>query len=247
MRFPSWRRGGRWCLWCLWSLVIAATGCAGARYAGAPAPAQVAGGPGAPLVQPGAPGHDTRTIDPRAAVDLSQVGFTPADVRFMQGMIAHHAQAIEMVALLETRTLREDLRLLGRRIEASQADEIAMMRGWLEARGQEVPSAGAASVHAHAGHGDHGDHGEGLMPGMLTAEEMHALATSAGPAFDRLFLAGMIRHHEGALTMVRDLFAAPGAAQDSEIFGFASDVDADQRMEIDRMGAVLARLGEWSR
>ena len=142
----------------------------------------------------------------------------------MQDMITHHAQAVEMTALLRTRTARADMRLLGGRIEASQEDEMAFMRRWLEARGQTAPDA-----HAHH------EHGATLMPGMLTAEEMTRLAAAAGPAFDRLFLEGMIKHHAGALDMVASLFAAPGAGQDTEIFAFASDVDADQRIEIARM------------
>jgi uncharacterized protein (DUF305 family) len=180
----------------------------------------------APIVQPGAPGQASRVIDAATAADLSRVQFTPADVRFMQGMIGHHAQAVEMTDLLAVRTDREDMKLLGRRIALSQADEIAMMRRWLEARRQSLPDP-----HAH--------HGGALMPGMLTAEEIARLAAASGAEFDRLFLEGMIRHHEGALTMVQDLFAQPGAGQESEIFAFASDVDADQRMEIDRMRAML--------
>jgi uncharacterized protein (DUF305 family) len=146
-------------------------------------------------------------------------------------MIGHHAQALEMTALLPSRTSRDDMRMLARRIEASQADEIKMMERWLEVRGQEVP--GLHALHAH---------GATLMPGMLTAEEMSALAAANGAAFDRLFLEGMIKHHGGALIMVRDLFSTAGAGQQSDIFAFASDVDADQRMEIDRMGAMLREL-----
>ena len=140
----------------------------------------------------------------------------------MQDMITHHAQAVEMTALLRTRTARADMRLLAGRIEASQEDEMAFMRRWLQARGHTAPDA-----HAH--------HGGTLMPGMLTAEEMTRLAASTGPDLDRLFLEGMIKHHAGALEMVASLFAAPGAGQDTEIFSFASDVDADQRIEIARM------------
>jgi uncharacterized protein (DUF305 family) len=123
------------------------------------------------------------------------------------------------------------MRKLGLRIEVSQADEIKMMQHWLQARGQEVP--GPHAMHMH---------GATLMPGMLTPEEMQRLAEAKGPEFDRLFLEGMIKHHGGALTMVHDLFATAGAGQESEIFGFASDVDADQRMEIDRMDAMLKEL-----
>jgi len=187
--------------------------------------------PTAPIVQPGAPGESSRVLPPEKAAVLPQPGFTAADVRFMQGMIGHHAQAIEMTDLLRTRTNSEEMRKLAMRIEVSQADEIKMMQHWLEARGQEVP--GPHAMHMH---------GAVLMPGMLTAEEMNRLAEAKGTEFDRLFLEGMIKHHGGALTMVQDLFATPGAGQDSEIFAFASDVDADQRMEIDRMDAMLKEL-----
>ncbi len=146
----------------------------------------------------------------------------------MQGMISHHAQALKMAALLPSRTSREAMRLLALRIEVSQADEITMMQRWLEVRGQEIPSP-------HAHHAS----GATLMPGMLTAEEMGRLAEATGAAFDRLFLELMIKHHDGALIMVKELFSNAGAGQESEIFAFASDIDADQRMEIGRMGAML--------
>jgi uncharacterized protein (DUF305 family) len=181
-----------------------------------------------PIVQPGAPGAGERTISARAAVDLSHVQHTAADVRFMQGMIGHHQQALEMTALLPSRTASADMRKLAQRIEVSQADEIRMMEAWLTSRGLPLPDE-----HAH--------HmaGATLMPGMLTAAEMERLAATTGREFDRLFLASMIKHHEGALMMVQELFSTPGAGQESEIFAFASDVDADQRMEIDRMRAML--------
>ena len=149
----------------------------------------------------------------------------------MQGMIGHHAQAVEMVGLLKTRSASADLKKLALRIEVSQLDEMNMMQRWLQDRGQPAPSAQAMHVH-----------GATLMPGMLTPEEMAQLEAATGTVFDRLFLEGMIRHHGGAITMVEELFATPGAAQESEIFAFASDVDADQRMEIDRMGAMLREL-----
>jgi len=180
------------------------------------------------IVQPGAPGQSSRTVSPGQAADVSRVQYTAADVRFMQGMIGHHAQAVEMTALLASRTNRDDMRKLALRIEVSQSDEINMMRHWLEARGQPVP--GPHAMHAH---------GATLMPGMLTPDEMQRLADAKGAGFDRLFLEGMIKHHGGALTMVQELFATPGAGQEAEIFAFASDVDADQRMEIDRMQAML--------
>jgi uncharacterized protein (DUF305 family) len=186
---------------------------------------------GPPIIQPGAPGQSSREIEAEKATDLSQVQHTDADVKFMQGMIGHHAQAIEMAELLKTRTSSDAMRKLALRIEVSQADEIKMMQEWLRSRGQEVPSE-----HAHH------MHGATLMPGMLTPEEMARLVAAKGVEFDRLFLEFMIKHHAGALTMVEELFASAGAGQDSEIFAFASDVDADQRMEIDRMGAMLKEL-----
>jgi uncharacterized protein (DUF305 family) len=185
------------------------------------------------IVRPGAPGESTEVISAAEASDLSRVRHTAADVRFMQGMIGHHAQALEMAALLPERTASDDMRKLAQRIEASQADEIKMMQEWLTARGEPLPDP--------LGH--HG-HERALMPGMLSASDMARLAEARGTAFDRLFLEFMIRHHEGALTMVKDLFSTPGAGQESDIFAFASDVDADQRMEIDRMIAMLASLKE---
>jgi uncharacterized protein (DUF305 family) len=182
------------------------------------------------IVQPGAPGEQSRVLSPAAATDLSRVRYTDADVHFMQGMIAHHQQAIEMTDLLATRTASEDMQKLGLRISVSQADEIKMMQHWLEARGQTVPGP-----HAHHMAG-------GMMPGMLSSDEIARLADAKGAEFDRLFLEGMIKHHGGALTMVQELFKTPGAGQESEVFAFASDVEADQRMEIDRMTGMLREL-----
>ena len=183
-------------------------------------------GGGAPrVVQPGAPGQASRTL-PAGSTAGSR--HTEADVRFMQGMIGHHAQALEMTALLRTRTASDQMKLLAQRIDVSQTDEIRMMERWLEDRGLEVPDA-----HAH--------HAPGAtrMPGMLTADDMQRLAAASGVDFDRLFLELMIRHHEGALVMVQQLLASPGAGQDADIFAFASDVEADQQMEINRMRAML--------
>ena len=187
---------------------------------------------GTRILQPGAPGQDTKTIDTAQATDLSKVQHTPADVKFMQGMIGHHAQAVEMVALIADRTATEDLKRLGLRIQVSQEDEMDMMRKWLEVRGQKIPGP-----HAHHEPG-------GFMPGMLTSEEMAQLAAAKGKEFDRLFLQGMIKHHGGALTMVDELFKSPGAGQEGDIFAFASDVDADQRMEMERMYMMLKGLGK---
>lgn len=187
--------------------------------------------PTVPIVQPGAPGEPSRVITAQQAADLSQLRYTPADVRFMRGMIGHHLQALEMVALVATRTTREGIRLLAKRIEISQADEIQMMRDWLKARGEPLPDP-------HAHHAPNG----ALMPGMLTPNEMQRLANATGGEFDRLFLELMIKHHEGALIMVDELFDSAGAGQQSDIFAFASEVDVDQRMEIERMGALLKEL-----
>jgi uncharacterized protein (DUF305 family) len=186
-----------------------------------------------PIVQPGAPGQAGRVLTASAAASLPQPKFSAADVRFMQGMIGHHAQAVEMTGLLRTRTACDEMRMLGQRIEVSQADEIKMMQQWLQDRGQELPGP-------HVHHAP----GAGLMPGMLTTEEMSRLAAAKGAEFDRLFLELMIKHHEGALTMVKDLFSQPGAGQEAEIFAFASDVEADQRMEIARMAAMLKKSKE---
>lgn len=184
-----------------------------------------------PIVQPGAPGEPTRVISAKQAADLSQLRHTVADVRFMQGMISHHAQALEMTALLPSRTTRENMRLLALRINVSQADEITMMRGWLLERGESVPDP-------HAHHAP----GATLMPGMLTTDEMARLARANDTEFDRLFLEFMIKHHEGALTMVETLFSNAGAGQEVDMFSFASHVDADQRVEIARMTGMLKEM-----
>jgi uncharacterized protein (DUF305 family) len=185
------------------------------------------------IVQPGAPGAPSTIITAQEAADLSKVRHTAADVAFMQGMIAHHAQALEMTALRPARSTSDTLRLLALRIELSQADEIKAMEGWLKARGEAVPEP-------HAHHAP----GAPLMPGMLTPDDMRRLTAASGAAFDRLFLDLMIKHHEGALVMVERLFATPGAGQESEIFAFASDVVDDQRIEIDRMSALLKELSK---
>lgn len=190
-------------------------------------------GGGPAIIQPGAPGEDSKVVGAEQARDLSKVGFTPADTRFIQGMIHHHAQAVDMTQLLATRTQSDDMKRFALRIELSQNDEMKMMRRWLEVRGQEIP-------------GPHAHHmpGTPMMPGMLSAEEMAKLAAAKGTEFDRLFLEGMLKHHNGALLMVEELFKTPGAGQDSEIYAFASDVDADQRMEMDRMAQMLAMIKE---
>jgi uncharacterized protein (DUF305 family) len=185
---------------------------------------------GTRILQPGAPGQDTKTISTAQATDLSKVQATEADIKFMQGMIGHHAQAVEMVELLNQNTTNPEMKLMGLRIKMSQEDEMKMMRKYLEDRGAAVPGP-----HAHHEPG-------GFMPGMLTSEEMAQLAAAKDKEFDRLFLRGMIKHHGGALRMVQDLFNTPGAGQEGGIFAFASDVEADQRMEIERMGMMLKEI-----
>ena len=186
------------------------------------------------VVQPGAPGKPTRTLPPTTKATLPPA--SPADVQFMQGMIMHHAQAVEMTALIESHTENKDVRSLGARISSSQADEIKFMKRWLAARGQPVSQAMPDNHHNHMSHGS-----MMLMPGMLTAEQMEALRKARGEAFDRLFLTGMIQHHGGALTMVKDLFNTAGAGQDAELFNFATDVDSGQRAEIRIMERMLEK------
>jgi uncharacterized protein (DUF305 family) len=167
--------------------------------------------------------------------------FTQADVRFMQGMIGHHAQALAMVALIPSRTNRPDIRALGERIRVSQQDEISLMKQWLRDRHQEIPSTSMS-------HGDASTHpmpmpgmtmSDTLMPGMLTAQQLTELTNAKGPEFETLFLKDMIQHHGGALTMVARLLNTTGAGQEPEVFRFAAEVDTDQRAEIARMTALL--------
>ena len=193
-----------------------------------------------PIFQPGAPGAASRVITAREAVELSRTGFVEADVRFMQHMIVHHAQAVEMVELLKTRGASDTVRRLGERIAQSQAAEIALMQEWLTGR------APPAAADPHAGH--HGDMATSPdpdvapMPGMLSPNQMQALAAASGPAFDRLFLEGMIRHHQGALDMVDALLADPEAAEDPLLSEFVSSVVPDQSAEILRMQSILSEL-----
>jgi len=183
---------------------------------------------GAPVVVTmGRPGEASTSAPMSSAAKGVTLPYAPGDVAFISGMITHHAQAIEMVNLLKSRTDSESMRMMALRIEVSQNDEIAWMRRWLEERKQPLPAE-----HAHHMPG-------GMMPGMLTDAEMTKLAAAKGPEFDRLFLEGMIKHHMGALIMVEELFNAPGSAQQADMFDFASHVDADQRMEISRMTQML--------
>jgi uncharacterized protein (DUF305 family) len=162
---------------------------------------------------------------------------TAADTQYMQHMIMHHAQAVEMTALIESHTENKEVRSLGARISKSQDDEIKFMKRWLAVRGHPVPPL---SSPVHQMHGSDSSQHEMLMPGMLTAKQMDALKNAKGEEFDRLFLTGMIQHHNGALIMVKDLFNTSGAGQDAELFNFASDVDSGQRAEIKIMQTILA-------
>ena len=191
------------------------------------------------VVQPGAPGQPTRTLPPSTRAILPPR--SQKDVEFMQGMIMHHAQAVEMTALIETHTANKDLRLLGARISQSQSDEMKFMKRWLEARGEPVspPMPGMPGMDMSS-HQMHSSTHHKLMPGMLTPKQMEALRKAKGAEFERLFLTGMIQHHNGALIMVEDLFDTAGAGQDAELFNFASDVDSGQRAEIRIMETMLA-------
>jgi uncharacterized protein (DUF305 family) len=165
-------------------------------------------------------------------------------VQFMQGMIMHHAQAVEMTALIESHTENKDVRLLGARISRSQSDEIKFMKRWLASRGQPISQAmtDMPDMNMPDGEMSHGKMSHGaLMPGMLSAEQMEALREAKGEQFNHLFLTGMIQHHGGALTMVKDLFDTAGAGQDAELFDFTSDVDSGQRAEIRIMESMLEK------
>lgn len=157
----------------------------------------------------------------------------------MQGMIMHHAQAVEMTALMESRTQNKKLRLLGARISHSQAEEMRFMEQWLQVRGEPTSMPMPKMSGMDMPGMDHSSHHQMLMPGMLTAKQMDALRKAKGAEFDRLFLTGMIQHHTGALVMVKNLFDTAGAGQDAELFNFTTDVDSGQRAEIRIMQNML--------
>lgn len=206
--------------------------CSGPKNTSMPAQAD-----GPIIVQPGAPGQSSRAFSTEELGDMAGATFTEADVRFMQGMIPHHKQALQMTALVREHATTNAVRQMALRMEISQRDEIQLMETWLTERGQpvEMPMGSMGGMHHMVG-------GLHVMPGMLTAEQMEALSNARGIAFDRLFLEGMIQHHQGAIDMVETLFNTSGAAQESTIFKFAEDVDADQQMEIDRMRQLLEQL-----
>ena len=168
-----------------------------------------------------------------AAVAQTQKNYTPADVHFIAGMIGHHAQAIQMAKWAPTHGAGPSVRVLCERIVVAQTDEIAFAQRWLREHGEYVPPADPR------GHIMQGMDQPMLMPGMLTPEQMTQLDAARGPEFDRLFVTFMIQHHQGAITMVDQLLAVPGAAQDGPVFRFASDVNADQTTEINRMKLML--------
>jgi len=194
------------------------------------------------VVQPGAPGQPTRTLSPSTRAKLPPR--SAKDVEFMQGMIMHHAQAVEMTALIESRTENKELRLLGARISQSQSDEMKFMKRWLQSRGQKTSMEGMEDMDEMdempgMDMSDHHHHHHHLMPGMLTSKQMDTLKNAQGAGFDRLFLSGMVQHHGGALTMVKNLFDTSGAGQDAELFNFATDVDSGQRAEIRIMQTMM--------
>ena len=199
------------------------------------------------VVQPGAPGQPTLILPSSTRAKLPPRSLK--DIEFMQGMIMHHAQAVEMTALIESRTENKEIRLLGARITQSQSDEMKFMKRWLEIRGEPVspPMPGMSSKEMsnmdHSNQHKSSEHDmsshQMLMPGMLTAKQMDALRKAKGAEFDQLFLRGMIQHHDGALVMVKDLFDTAGGGQDAELFNFATDVDSSQRAEIKIMQTLL--------
>jgi uncharacterized protein (DUF305 family) len=189
------------------------------------------------VVQPGAPGRPSQKLPLSTRAQLPPL--SAKDVEFMQGMIMHHAQAVEMTALINERTGNEKLRLLGSRISHSQADEMKYMERWLKLRGEPASMPMPAMQHTPGMDMSKHHHQEMMMPGMLTKEQMDALKAAKGAEFDRLFLQGMIQHHKGALVMVEELFNTAGSGQDSELFNFATDVDSGQRAEIKIMESML--------
>jgi uncharacterized protein (DUF305 family) len=193
--------------------------------AGAPAAPE----PTSPMVQLGAPGEPNRTMSPDEAAGIEAPEHTEADVEFMQMMILHHDQAITMTDWVDERTTDRDIRLLAERMRISQEDELELMAGWLQDRGTPLRDE----------HGAHGGHADGMMPGMLTDEQLEQLEAADGEEFERLFLEYMIQHHAGALEMVADLWASDGG-QEPEIGQFARHVEGDQAIEIARMQSMLA-------
>ena len=189
-------------------------------------------GPGRTIIQPGAPGDSARELSAEEAIEIADTSYSPDDVKFMQDMVPHHNQAVQMAALVTDRTNRRELLDVAGRIDASQVDEIGFMQQWLRKRGEHVPDPTAHDA-MHTSH---------EMAGMASPEDMARLAQLEGTAFDRLFLELMITHHEGAVTMVEELLEQPGSAYDPVLFEFANDVTNDQTAEIERMSGRLVSL-----
>ena len=185
------------------------------------------------VIQPGAPGKPSKAV-PADSAPVKLAEPTKADVDFMQGMIMHHGQAVEMTKLVAAKSHNPEILELGKKIDISQTDEMGFMKRWLQDRGkpisemEDMPGMDMSSMMP-------------AMPGMLTKAQMDALRKAEGPQFDHLFLTGMMQHHNGALIMVKELFATPGAAQDAWLFDFTSDVDNTQQAEIDIMRHMLAK------
>ena len=193
----------------------------------------------APILQPGAPGQPTQPINSQQAIRIADTRYSPDDVRFLQDMITHHQQAIDMAALVKDRTNRREVINVARRIDASQADEMKFMRNWLRERGQPGPDPHAAHMmHSASGTADHS------IMGMATPAQMTAMAAAKGVAFDRMFLERMIAHHQGAVTMAKKLLDRPGSAYDPVLFEFVNEVINDQKAEIKRMNALVPSLAE---
>jgi len=208
------------------SLAACGGGSTGSGSTAAPAPSS-----GPRIVQPGAPGQSSRTYSADELDAVEGVSYVEADVRFMQGMIPHHAQALEMTALVRQHATTAAVQQMALRMEISQRDEIALMETWLREHGEPIQMPGMGGMG-----------GMHMMPGMLTPEQMETLKNARGVDFDRYFLEYMIQHHQGAISMVADLFNTSGAAQESTVFKFAEDVDGDQLMEIERMQGILETL-----
>jgi len=183
-------------------------------------------------------GSDSAARD-RARADSARLPYTRADVQFMTGMISHHAQAVIMAKMAPTHGAGRAVQTVCGRIINAQNDEIALMQNWLRDRNRPVPEAKPLPMKMMM----NGQEMEMLMPGMLSDEQMKALDAARGTAFDTLFLRGMIQHHQGAITMVQELFASPGAGQDDAVFKFANNVNVDQRTEIHRMQQMLFSTG----
>jgi len=188
---------------------------------------------------------DPSVAEQAAAVDSVRRTYTQVDVDFMAGMIHHHAQALVMSRMAPSHGASPSLQIMARRIINAQNDEIDLMQAWLRDRGEPVPEPRTAGEReTDGGHAMHADHGAGheMMPGMLSDEQLAALDAARGEEFDRLFLQFMIQHHQGAVTMVNELVAAPGAAREEAVFKLASDIGADQTSEITRMQTMLSDL-----